>query len=268
MNFLFKVIISLICFQVLKIRAEDVESIELSLSDYCFESEHENCRNLNMSRRNVKWNMIEIIKFSGFSMVENLNLEFNRISGLEETVFIDMIKLQELSLRGNLLKKLPANLFKENVELMYVDLSENMLKVIPWNIFEFNIQLEQVLLCNNVCINRQFSSPEDKKLNRKKLIKHLMQKCPATPGIDDDGQSNNTLNNDENSQDDILNSSNALSYDSSNSTRNEAGNHELLPHLYVLIIPVSIILAIILIVLCCVAHKNFMFYLMNSPPSS
>lgn len=247
---------------------------------------------LNLSNINLSGSVESIIG-NDLQLLEMLLLECNHITDLEEAIFAEMCELQVLSLRGNLLVELPENLFRANLKLTHVDLSKNQLKTIPADIFECNVELKFVDLCDNICISRQYTSSEDRRISTRKLMKQLRVKCSAVIArpVGPPADGNSTTVGPANSTTKIPNiipflpvagrdletdaalnlaSSSNSSSDAESSTRSDeksSSNNKLLRHLYGLILPISIILAVILIVLCCVVYKNFFFYIVSLPQS-
>lgn len=234
---------------------------------------------LNLSNINLNGSVESIIG-NDLQLLESLYLEFNHITDLGETIFTEMDELQLLSLRGNLLNELHENLFRENLKLTDVDLSQNQLKIIPADIFECNVELRHVDLFDNICISRQYTCSEDKRLSTRKLMKHLRVKCSVVI-VGPPANETSTIkipttistflvagrNLETDAEINFASSSNSSSdaVRSNTSDEKSSSDNEILPHLYGLILPISIILAIILIVLCCVVYKNFFFYIVSLP---
>lgn len=234
---------------------------------------------LNLSNINLNGSVESIIG-NDLQLLESLYLEFNLITDLGETIFAEMDELQLLSLRGNLLNELHENLFRDNLKLTDVDLSQNQLKIIPADIFECNVELRHIDLFDNICISRQYTCSEDKRLNTRKLMKHLRVKCSVVI-VGPPANETSTIkipttistflvagrNLETDAEINFASSSNSSSdaVRSNTSDEKSSSDNEILPHLYGLILPISIILAIILIVLCCVVYKNFFFYIVSLP---
>lgn len=91
--------------------------------------------------------------------LQNLDLDFNRITSIDSDSFKDLVSLKMLSLSRNLIETLEFNIFASMVSLKSVYLGNNKIKILSSKTFEIpGGKLDYVDLESNVCINGLYHS--------------------------------------------------------------------------------------------------------------
>ena len=73
--------------------------------------------------------------FAGLTMLERLDLQFNRIQTLPAGIFTDLTSLKQMNLAGNLLETLPSGVFSTLTSLETLSLDNNNIMSLDANIF-------------------------------------------------------------------------------------------------------------------------------------
>ncbi|XP_037043077.1 insulin-like growth factor-binding protein complex acid labile subunit [Bradysia coprophila] len=81
--------------------------------------------------------------------VKTIDLSFNFIEYLPNTLFSNNLMLVNVSMRSNSLKVIDENCFANNPNLILIELSSNELTYLPKKLFQNNLSLKYVSLCYN-----------------------------------------------------------------------------------------------------------------------
>ncbi|KAG4076581.1 hypothetical protein HA402_001868 [Bradysia odoriphaga] len=81
--------------------------------------------------------------------VRSIDLSFNFIEYLPNTLFRNNLMLVNVVMRSNSLKVIDENCFENNSNLIFIDLSSNELTYLPKKLFQNNLSLKYVSLCYN-----------------------------------------------------------------------------------------------------------------------
>jgi Leucine-rich repeat (LRR) protein len=102
---------------------------------------------LNLSGNRIM--ELEKFAFNGFTELEDLDLSRNNISFIDETAFVNDVKLSSLWLTNNSLTEIHTSTFSLLDNLRNLDLSNNIISSIEPETFRSSVKLESLCLANN-----------------------------------------------------------------------------------------------------------------------
>jgi hypothetical protein len=93
---------------------------------------------------------------SGFNVLKNLELTYNKIETIEANAFQHLTRLEVIYLTSNEIRSLPHQIFKNNLVLRHIELNINQIHSITPDFFKNLNKLKYVQLSRNQCIKKRF----------------------------------------------------------------------------------------------------------------
>lgn len=213
-------------------------------------------------------NKIESDLFEDNQQLESLNLSWNQLSSLPESVFHNLVNLRKLSLKGNLLEVLDADLLIFNTKLEHLDVSQNKLTKISPSIFDGLTNLKSVSFRGNLCIDSAFpqKSLEEIKLEittrcgEKNLITFIISLLKISSHM-----MNESFHRNGNLSSETKEATN-LTFPAATDEAN--GLENLFVRLFWLILPIIVLLFVILAMISVAVYNKYFVYSVRVPNRS